>query len=131
MGVDRLQVLQREFPKLADSALALKNVGLKIWTLSSLADLLWASDPASARALFQKTYGLLSGIAPTEDQQETKFVDADKLPRGKLITLYVFFFSLVGKYDAAWKEQLVNGAPELSEILAWLVTSTSPPQIFC
>jgi hypothetical protein len=112
MGVDRLQVLQREFPKLADSALALKNVGLKIWTLSSLADLLWASDPASARALFQKTYGLLSGIAPTEDQQETKFVDADKLPRGKLITLYVFFFSLVGKHDAAWKEQLVNGAPE-------------------
>ena len=44
-GVDRLQLLQREFPKLADSALALKNVGLKIWTLSSLADLLWAADP--------------------------------------------------------------------------------------
>ena len=70
-GAARLQVLQREFPKLADSALALQNVGLKIWTLSSLADLMWATDPTTARALFQKTYGLLRAIEPAENQQPT------------------------------------------------------------
>lgn len=108
----RLQVLQREFPKLATSALALKNVELKIWTLASLADLLWATDPASARALFQKTYGLLRGIEPAENQQGATAVETGKLPKGKLITLYVVFFSLVGKHDPAWKEELVNDAPE-------------------
>jgi hypothetical protein len=111
-GADRRQVLQREFPKLADSALALKNVELKIWTLASLADMLWATDPASARALFQKTYGLLRAIEPAENQQEARSVDAGKLPQGKLITLYVVFFSFVGKHDPAWKEELVNNAPE-------------------
>jgi hypothetical protein len=111
-GADRLQVLQREFPKLADSALALKNVELKIWTLASLADLLWATDPASARALFQKTYGLLRGIEPAENQKEARSVEAGKLPQGKLITVYVAFFSFVGKHDPAWKEELVNDAPE-------------------
>jgi hypothetical protein len=111
-GVDRLQLLQREFPKLADSALALKNVGLKIWTLSSLADLLWATDPVTSRALFQKTYGLLKAITPTENQPESDSVEANNLPKGKLITLYVLFFSFVGKHDVAWKEQLVNEAPE-------------------
>lgn len=45
-AADRLQVLQREFPKLADSALAPKKIELKIWTLASLADLLWATNPA-------------------------------------------------------------------------------------
>lgn len=111
-GAARLQVLQREFPKLADSALALKNVELKIWTLASLSDLMWATDPTSARALFQKTYGLLRAIEPAENQQEAKSVDSGKLPQGKLITLYVLFFSFVGKHDRAWKEQLVNDAPE-------------------
>jgi hypothetical protein len=110
--VDRLQVLQREFPKLADSALALKNVELKIWTLASLADLLWPTDPTSARALFQKTYGLLRGIEPAANQQEAKSVDAGKLPQGKLITLYVAFFSFIGKHDPEWKEELVNNAPD-------------------
>lgn len=109
---DRLQVLQREFPKLADSALALKNVELKIWTLASLADLRWPTDPVSARALFQKTYGLLRGIEPAANQQQARSVDADKLPQGKLITLYVVFFSFVGKHDPAWKDELVNSAPE-------------------
>jgi len=109
---DRLQVLQREFPKLADSALALKNVELRIWTLASLADLLWATDPESARALFQKTYALLRAIEPAEKQQESRSVESGKLPQGKLITLYVLFFSFVGKHDPAWKEQLVNEAPE-------------------
>ena len=111
-GADRLQVLQREFPKLADSALALKNVELKIWTLASLANLLWATDPESARALFQKTYGLLRAIEPAEKQQEARSVESGKLPQGKLITLYVLFFSFVGKHDSAWKEQVVNDAPE-------------------
>ena len=111
-GSDRLQVLQREFPKLADSALALKNVPLKIWTLASLADLMWATDPESARALFQKTYGLLKGIEPAENQQDAKSAESGKLPQGKLVTLYVLFFSFVGKHDPAWKEQLVNDAPE-------------------
>lgn len=110
-GADRLQVLQREFPKLADSALALKNVELKIWTLASLADLMWARDPESARALFQKTYGLLRAIEPA-DQQEARSVESGKLPQGKLVRLYVLFFSLVGKHELAWKEQLVSGAPE-------------------
>ena len=109
---DRLQLLQREFPKLADSALALKNVQLKIWTLASLADLLWATDPESARALFQKTYGLLRAIEPSEKQLEAQSVESGKLPQGKLITLYVLFFSFVGKHDPVWKEQLVNDAPE-------------------
>ena len=111
-SADRLQVLQREFPKLADSALGLKNVALKIWTLASLADLLWATDPASARALFQKTYGQLRAIEPAENQQEARSSEAGKLPQGKLSTLYVVFFSFVGKHDAAWKEQMVNEAPE-------------------
>ncbi len=107
-----LQVLQREFPKLADSALALKNVELKIWTLASLADLMWATDPESARALLQKTYELLRRIEPAENKQEARSVESGKLPQGKLVTLYVLFFSFVGKHDPAWKEQLVNDAPE-------------------
>src|SRR5215212_4722297 len=35
----RLQILQRELPKLADSALALKNLELRVETVARLADL--------------------------------------------------------------------------------------------
>jgi hypothetical protein len=87
-------------------------------------------DSTAARALFQQTYVLLKGIEPSGNQKETKSI-VDKLPQGTLTTLYVLFFSFVGKHDAAWKEQLEMRLLNLSAIPAWLAISTLRRQIFC
>jgi len=109
----RLQILQRELPKLADSALALKNLELRIDTLVGLADLLWIHDVVGARELFQESYDLLRSIEPANDQSQSRSADAtSRLPRSKLIALYVHLFSQVAKHDPAWKEELVKSAPE-------------------
>lgn len=108
----RLQILQRELPRLADSALALKNLELRVETLATLADLLWEHDPGYARDLFQRSYDLLRSIKPANDKSQSTDDATSALPASKLITLYVRFFSKVGKHDSAWKEQLVANAPE-------------------
>ena len=105
----RLQVLQRELPKLADSALALKNLELRVETLAGLADLSWNHDAVRAREIFQKSYDLLRSIEPRDDQSNSATL---RLPRSKLIGLYVRFFSKVAKHDPAWKEQLLKSAPD-------------------
>jgi hypothetical protein len=113
MQAARLQILQRELPRLADSALAIKNLELRIETLATLADLLWSHDAAGARQLFQKSYDLLRSIQPANDQSQTKSDDASlTLPRSKLIALYLRFFSRLAKHDTEWKEQLLKSAPE-------------------
>lgn len=110
---DRLQILQHELPKLAGSALNIKNLELRIETLGRLADLLWTVDAVNARALFQQTFDLLRSIEPVDDKSLTSSSDTTaKLPRGKLISLYVRFFSLLAKHDLTWKEQLVKQAPD-------------------
>lgn len=109
----RLQILQQELPKLADSALALQNVELKIETLGRLADLSWSHEALGARQLFQRTYDLLRSIEPADDRSQSKPNDATaKLQRTKLIGLYIRFFSRVAKHEPAWKEQLLKNAPE-------------------
>ena len=109
---DRLQILQQELPKLADSALRFKNLELKVETLGKLADLFWSVDADGGRLLFQKTYELLRSIE-LDDQSQGKSDEArSKLPRGKLIALYVRFFSLIAKHDPTWKEQLLKDGPE-------------------
>lgn len=109
----QLELLHRELPKLADSALSIKDVELKIETLGRLADLLWTVDPGSARSLFQRTLDLLRAIEPADDKSLTTSNDGIvRLPRGKLITLYVRFFSLLAQHDLTWKEQLLEQAPE-------------------
>lgn len=108
----RLQLLQQELPKLADSALRFKNVELKVETLGRLADSLWSVDAAGGRLLFQQTYELLRSIEPADDRPQRKSdEEMAKLPRGKLIGLYVRFFSLIAKHDSVWKEQLLKEAP--------------------
>ena len=109
---ERIQILKQEFPKLADSALSFKNLELKVETLGRLADLLWAVDAEGGRRLFEKTYELLRSIEPEDRPQAKPDEAASKLPRGKLIGLYVRFFSLVAKHDVTWKEQLLKNAPE-------------------
>ncbi len=110
---DRLQILQQELPKLAGSALSFKNLELKVETMGRLADLVWSVDADGGRLLFQKTYELLRSIEPAVDRQQGKSdEESSKLPRGKLIALYVRFFSLVAKHDSTWKEQLLKDAPE-------------------
>ncbi len=110
---ERLQILQQELPQLADSALALQNVELKIETLGRLADLSWDHDAPGARQLFQRTYELLRSIEPADDRSQSKPNDATaKLQRTKLIGLYIRFFSRIAKHDPAWKEQLLKDAPE-------------------
>jgi hypothetical protein len=109
----RLQILRRELPRLADSALAFKNIELRVETLATLADLLWSHDAVGARQLFQKSYDLLRSIQPANDQSQSKSDDASlTLPRSKLIALYLRFFSKVAKHDFEWKEQLLKMAPE-------------------
>ena len=109
-----LQILQQEFPRLADSALALKNIELKVETLARLADLLWSRDEAGARQLFQNTYDLLRAIEPAAADRPTAKSDdsISKLPRGKLIGLYIRFSSRLAKHDPAWKDQLLKDAPD-------------------
>jgi len=107
----RLQILQRELPKLADSALALKNLELRVETLTSLGDQLWSHDAAGARQLFQKSYDLLRSIQPADERAKSDETNA-KLPRSTLVRLYVRFFSQLAKHDAEWKEQLLKDAPE-------------------
>ncbi|HKU72911.1 MAG TPA: hypothetical protein VJR02_03235 [Pyrinomonadaceae bacterium] len=110
---ERLQILQQELPKLADSALALQNLELKIETLGRLADLSWSHDALSARQLFQRTYELLRSIEPADDRLQSKQNEATaRLQRTKLIGLYIRFFSRVAKHEPAWKEQLLKDAPE-------------------
>jgi hypothetical protein len=109
--LDRSQILEREWPKLADSALAIKNLELRISTLAALADALWSGDSTNARLLFHRTYGLLRAIEPTDDRQSANSNEA-KLPTGKLITLYVHFFSFLAKHDLALKEQFASQAPD-------------------
>lgn len=105
----RLHILQRELPKLADSALAIKNLELRVETLARLADLSWSHDAVGARQLFQKSYDQLRSIEPADDRASDI---TSRLPRSKLIRLYVRFFSQVAKHDPAWKEQLLKSAPE-------------------
>ena len=114
---ERLQILQQELPRLADSALALQNVELKIETLGQLADLSWSHDAPGARQLFQRTYELLRSIEPADDRPQSKPNDATaQLQRTKLIGLYIRFFSRVAKYEPAWKEQLLTpNQPELAD----------------
>lgn len=110
---ERLQILQQELPKLANSALALQNVELKIETLGRLADLWWSHDALGARQLFQRTYEILRSIEPADDRSQSKPNDATiRLQRTKLIGLYIRFFSRVAKHEPAWKEQLLKDAPE-------------------
>ena len=110
---DRLQILQQELPKLADSVLSFKNLELKVETLTTLANLLWSVDAAEGRQLFQKTYEVLRSIEPEDDRPQRSSANVtSKLPRGKLIALYARFFSRVAKHDLTWKEQLLNDAPE-------------------
>ncbi len=109
----RLQILKRELPKLADSALALKNFELRVETLASLGDQLWSHDVPRARQLFQQSYDLLRSIQLADDRSPTKSDDTSaKLPHSKLVRLYVRFFSQLAKHDPAWKEQLLKDAPE-------------------
>ena len=107
----RLQILQRELPKLTDSALALKNFELRVETLASLGDQSWTYDAAGARQLFQKSYDLLRSIQPVDERAKSDEANA-KLPRSTLIRLYVRFFSQLAKHDLAWKDQLLKDAPE-------------------
>lgn len=109
----RQQLLQQELPKLADNILTLQNPELKVETLGKLADLLWDQDADGARQLLQRTDELLRSIQPADEQSITQPDDASsKLPRSKLIGLYIRFFSRVAKHDPAWKEQLLKDAPE-------------------
>lgn len=109
----QLDILRRELPKLADSALSIKSLELRIETLGRLADLLWTVDSVTARALFQRTFDLLRSIEPLDDRSlKTSDDVTSKLPRGKLISLYVRFFSLLAKRDVPWKEQLIKQAPD-------------------
>ena len=110
---ERLQILQQELPQLADSALALQNVELKIETLGRLADLTWSHDTLGARQLFQRSYELLRSIEPADDRSQSKPNDSTaRLQRTKLIGLYIRFFSRIAKHEPAWKEQLLKDAPE-------------------
>lgn len=110
---ERLQILQQELPQLADSALALQNVELKIETLGRLADLWWDHDAPGARQLFQRTYELLRSIEAADDRSQSKPNDPTaRLQRSKLIGLYIRFFSRIAKHDPAWKEQLLKDAPD-------------------
>jgi hypothetical protein len=107
------EILKNELPKLAGSALALNNLQLRVDTLGRLADLWWDVDVDGSRQLFQKTYDLLRAIEPANEQSHLSPNDAAaKLPQGKLISLYVRFFSLVARHDAVWKEQLLKDAPQ-------------------
>jgi hypothetical protein len=109
----RLHILKRELPKLADSALALKNLELRVETVASLGDQLWTYDAAGARQLFQKSYDLLRSVEPVDELSPVKPDETNaKLPRSKLVRLYVRFFSQVAKHDPEWKAQLLKNAPE-------------------
>lgn len=110
----KLQLLKREFPRLVDSALLLKNVELKVETLGRLADILWIRDESGARQLFQRTFDLLSAIEPADPNNSTSKSEesSSKMPPGKLVGLYVRFFARLSKHDKDWKDQLFKAAPE-------------------
>ncbi len=107
---DNSEKTHRQISRLAENALSLRNVELRVRTVVGLADLYWKYDEKYGRQLFLKAFDVLKSTQPTESgalaAPEDTTAAMPTVTKNKLISLYVRFFAHLAKHDSELQQKL-------------------------
>lgn len=101
-----------EISRLAEHAINLRNLELKVRTLIGLADLSWNHDETFGRQLFLKAFEVLRLTKPVEKATRPATGDSTaevgEITKNRLISLYILFFAHLAKHDPNLEQTLLG-----------------------